>query len=96
MPEFFPAFRAERNKKPILFKNAKIYDGSDVLSGPKDVLVVGNLIQDVEQSISGENWGAVSIDCSGYTLMPGLIDMHLVGALEHFYFPIIYIYIYWK
>ena len=76
MPEFFPAFRAERNKKPILFKNAKIYDGSDMLSGPKDVLVVGNLIQDIEQSISGENWGAVTIDCSGYTLMPGLIDMH--------------------
>jgi dihydroorotase-like cyclic amidohydrolase len=69
MPEFFPAFRAERNKKPILFKNAKIYDGSDMLSGPKDVLVVGNLIQDIEQSISGENSGAVTIDCSGLSLI---------------------------
>ena len=76
MPEFFPAFREKRNKKPILFKNAKIYDGSESLSGPKDVLVVGNLIQDVGQGINPENWGAVTIDCSGYTLMPGLIDMH--------------------
>ena len=77
MPEFFPAFRKEPNKKPILLKNAKIFDGSsETLSEPKDVLIVGNLIQDIGSSISPENWGAVSVDCSGYTLMPGLIDMH--------------------
>lgn len=76
MPEFFPAYRKERNQKPILFKNARIYDGSDVLTEPKDVLVLGNLIQDVGSNISSDHWSAVTVDCSGYTLMPGLIDMH--------------------
>lgn len=76
MPEFFPAFRPERNKKPILFKGARVYEGAEKLSVPKDVLVVGNLIHEIGQDISPENWGAVTVDCSGYTLMPGLIDMH--------------------
>ncbi|CAE7541322.1 unnamed protein product [Symbiodinium pilosum] len=83
MPEFFPAFRPEKRKKPILFKNARIWDGlSDALSDPQDVLVVGNLIQDIGENISPDNWGAVSVDCTGHTLMPGLIDMHSHLAIQ--------------
>jgi imidazolonepropionase-like amidohydrolase len=63
----------------ILFKNVKVFDGkSAALSGPANVLIRGNLIDDISASpIAPERIAqARIIDGSGRTLMPGLMDMH--------------------
>ncbi|CAE8582663.1 unnamed protein product [Polarella glacialis] len=77
MPEHFPTFYAasETQATSFLFRDAKIYDGfSDVLHEGQDVLVQRNLIVAVGHGLEAET--AVKVDCTGRTLMPGLIDMH--------------------
>lgn len=63
----------------VLFEDVRIFDGkSDRLSGPSNVLVVGNVIQRVATgSISPPPGAPVTrVAGKGRTLMPGLIDGH--------------------
>ena len=61
--------------KHVLLKNAKIYDGSGEASYMGDVLIRGNRIVEVGNSIlAGENWEVV--DLNGLSLAPGFIDAH--------------------
>ncbi|MFV2090294.1 MAG: amidohydrolase family protein [Pseudomonadales bacterium] len=61
----------------VLFENARIFDGlNDGCLDAHHVLVEGNVIKEVSDvAIGCEN--AERIDCSGKTLMPGLIDCHV-------------------
>lgn len=81
MPEYFPTYRSAKEPAPakaILFKNANIFDGkSDEMSGPMDVLIIDNLISKIGSDIAPpEEQKCAVVDCTGKTLMPGLIDMH--------------------
>ena len=70
----FPAMA--QDKKPILYKNVRIFDGlGDTLSPASNVLVRGNVIDTISvDPIEAD--GAEIIDGAGRTLMPGLIDAH--------------------
>jgi imidazolonepropionase-like amidohydrolase len=63
----------------ILFQNVRIFNGTDKLSAPTNVLVVGNQINKVSSGAIAPPEGArlMTMDCSGRTLMPGLIDAHV-------------------
>ena len=59
----------------ILITNVDVWDGtSDKLSLKTDVLVEGNKIKKVGKGIKAD--GAKVIDGKGYTVTPGLMDMH--------------------
>lgn len=68
-----------------LFSNVSIFDGtSDHLTGPTNVLVRGDLIVAIGDDVEAGP-DALIIDGAGYTLMPGLIDVHVhmtFGALS--------------
>ncbi len=59
----------------FLFENVRIFDGVDEDLTPGSVLVEGNTIARVAETI-GVPSGARVIDGGGRTLMPGLIDAH--------------------
>src|SRR5436305_615463 len=61
----------------ILIKGAMIWDGTGAAPFPGDVLVRGTRIQTVAHR-SGElaAGGAETIDATGLTLMPGLVEGH--------------------
>ena len=59
----------------VLITNVDVWDGtSDKLSLKTDVLIEGNKIKQVGKGIKAD--GANVIDGKGYTVTPGLIDMH--------------------
>jgi imidazolonepropionase-like amidohydrolase len=59
----------------ILITNVDVWDGtSDSLKLKTDVLIEGNKIKKVAKGIKAD--GANVIDGKGYTVTPGLIDMH--------------------
>jgi imidazolonepropionase-like amidohydrolase len=63
--------------RDILITNARVFDGvSDGLTGPKSVLVSGNVIARVSDAPLEVPEGALVIDVGGRTLLPGLIDAH--------------------
>ncbi len=71
----------------IIFESVQIFDGrSETLSTPSSVLVEGNIIQLISTDINPEDYpDAMRIDGEGFTLMPGLIDVHVhltFGALS--------------
>jgi imidazolonepropionase-like amidohydrolase len=61
--------------KDILFRNARVFDGTRILEGRPDVLVHDGKIARIAKSIPAPN-GAEVIDATGKTLLPGLIDAH--------------------
>jgi imidazolonepropionase-like amidohydrolase len=63
----------------ILFRNVRVFDGTDKLSVPTNVLVVGGKITKISTGpIAAPDGSAVTtIDGAGRTLMPGLIDAHV-------------------
>ena len=70
-----PAF-AQNAAKPIVLRNARIFDGiSGKLIQGKSVLVEGKLIKALVAS-ADMIADADVIDCGGRTLMPGMIDAH--------------------
>jgi len=58
-----------------VFKNVKVFNGTDSKLLDVDVLIEGNLIKQVGEGLSAD--GATVIDGDGRTLMPGLIDAHV-------------------
>ncbi|MCW5935686.1 MAG: amidohydrolase family protein [Fimbriimonadaceae bacterium] len=61
----------------VLFTDVRVFDGkADRLSGPTNVLVVGNKIASIGAG-AGPGDGTVVIAGAGKTLMPGLIDAHV-------------------
>jgi imidazolonepropionase-like amidohydrolase len=70
------AYAAEEEKPvQILITNVDVWDGtSDSLMLKTDILIEGNKIKQVAKGIKAE--GANVIDAKGYTVTPGLIDMH--------------------
>jgi imidazolonepropionase-like amidohydrolase len=68
---------AQPATSPVHFRNVRVFDGKSArLSGPTDVLVVGDKIQAIGATVNAPS-GAVVIDGRGRTLMPGLIDVHV-------------------
>ncbi len=63
----------------ILFQNVRIFNGTDKLSAPTNVLVVGNQIKRISSGAITPPEGAklTTIDAAGRTLMAGLIDAHV-------------------
>ena len=76
---------AQDGAKPqILITNVRVFDGTaDRLTGPKNVLVEGNLIKTISDGEIETNDGATVIDGGGRTLMPGLIESHVHVNLQH-------------
>jgi imidazolonepropionase-like amidohydrolase len=63
----------------VLFDDVRVFNGTDArLSGPANVLVVGNVIQTISTSPITDPPGVSvqRINGNGRTLMPGLIDNH--------------------
>ncbi|MGB8608417.1 amidohydrolase family protein [Bradyrhizobium sp.] len=78
----FPATLAlAQNQQPgaVLFENVRIFNGTrGQISGPSNVLVVGNVISKISGAAIAEpaNMTVLRIPGNGRTLMPGLIDNH--------------------
>ena len=63
----------------VIFENVRIFDGTvDRLSGPSNVLTVGNVIKAISGAPIPDPPGVAvtRIQGGGRTLMPGLIDNH--------------------
>ncbi len=75
----------EASRGEILFDNVRVFDGTSTqLSEPTRVLVRGNRIAAIGDGVAAGPEAQV-IESYGYTLMPGLIDMHVhltFGALS--------------
>jgi len=61
---------------PILVRNVRIWTGDRLLQEGRDVLVRDGRAHRVRSSISPQN-GWATLDGTGHTLLPGLIDLHL-------------------
>ncbi|MBS3745347.1 MAG: amidohydrolase family protein [Wenzhouxiangellaceae bacterium] len=72
-----PALLAdEGGVQEILFDQVRVFDGtSDVVTGPTRVLVRGNTIAAIGNTVEAGSEAQI-IDGQGNTLMPGLIDAH--------------------
>lgn len=62
-------------KNNVLFKNAKIYDGSGAAPFTGDILISGDRILRVAANIPAEN-GCTVVDLQGLSIAPGFIDAH--------------------
>ena len=60
-----------------IFTGVQVFDGDDLLDGPWDVTTDGGRIRSVERSGAAIRGGAETIDGTGATLLPGLIDAHV-------------------
>lgn len=61
----------------IVFRNVRIFDGKGgALSPPSDVLVKGNIIEQIAATPIAVETGVTVLAGNGRTLMPGLIDAH--------------------
>ena len=81
------AVAAEPAARPdaVLIENVRIFDGQSAqLSGPSNVLVVGNVITSIsaKQIAAPASAQLTRIQGGGRTLMPGLIDNHVHIALS--------------
>jgi len=73
------ALAHDRPSGGVLFENVRIFDGAtDRLSGPSNVLVVGNVVNAISSASIADPAGVTvqRIRGGGRTLMPGLIDNH--------------------
>jgi imidazolonepropionase-like amidohydrolase len=78
--------------KVTLFRNVRIFNGSDAqLSGPSNVLVRGNTIEQISSNPIPTDRRADTriIDGGGRTLMPGLIDAHWHAAMAAVPMPVL-------
>ncbi len=63
----------------VMFQNVRVFNGTEKLSAPVNVLVVGNTIAKISAATIAAPAGTTvtTIDGGGRTLMPGLIDAHV-------------------
>jgi len=61
-------------QRPTLYANAHLFCPASGRDGPGAVLVENGLIADIGSDV-GRGDGAVTVDCQGHWLIPGLIDM---------------------
>jgi imidazolonepropionase-like amidohydrolase len=76
----------------VLFENVRVFDGrSERLSGPQNVLVVGNTIESMSATEVTPPADAqlTRVDGGGRTLMPGLIDAHTHMAMSVLPLPVL-------
>lgn len=59
----------------ILIKNGRLVDPANNIDGVKDILIEGNIIKEVNDSIEAQ--ADKVIDASGKVVMPGFIDLHV-------------------
>src|SRR6202789_4285480 len=63
--------------KPILFRDASVWDGSGALAVPSDVFVKNGRIKTIARTPARlSSVGAFVIEARGRTLMPGLVEGH--------------------
>jgi len=62
-------------KKNIIFRSARVFDGSDMLREGSNVAVEDGVIREISDRPAAD--GAEVVDCGGRFLMPGLIDAHV-------------------
>jgi imidazolonepropionase-like amidohydrolase len=60
----------------VVFKNTMVFDGSGSERFPADVRVSGNRIVKIAPADTIDAAGAIVVDGSGSTLMPGLVEAH--------------------
>ena len=61
----------------IVIRNVNVFDGvNEELHKDQDVLIVGGIIQQLDDTAIDSPEGAQIIDGDGRTLMPGMIDVH--------------------
>src|SRR5579875_1412873 len=60
--------------QPVIFQNARIFDGESAELRRGAVRISGGVIEQVGEVAPG---GAEVVDCGGRVLMPGLIDAHV-------------------
>ncbi len=80
---------------PVILKGASVFDGVDFLPGPSDVVFDGDRVLEVGPGLADSDvYGASTIvDCSGKTVLPGIIDLHVhvnhssAGSLNTFTEP---------
>lgn len=66
----------DTRQRPVLFRNVRVFDGkSGVVSGPRNVLVRGKVIERISADAIADPDAQV-IEGNGRVLMPGLIDAH--------------------
>lgn len=91
-----PVSAQEAEVSRTLFTNVSVFNGKDDSLADVDVLVEGNKIARVAESIPASA-GMTVIDGDGRTLTPGFIDVHThlwwnLAPAEHFYSPLDYQY----
>jgi imidazolonepropionase-like amidohydrolase len=70
------AARAMGAQSAVLIRNARLFDGERIFDH-RDVLVANGLISRVEATGIAAPSGAIVVDGTGRTLLPGLIDSHV-------------------
>jgi imidazolonepropionase-like amidohydrolase len=76
----FPALAQNQTAQAVLFQNVRVFDGlDDILSEPVDVLVRGEIIEQISsEPIETDDIVSLTIVAGdGRTLMPGLTDAHV-------------------
>lgn len=63
----------------------KIFDGTDFLEEPADIVLEGGSIAAVGPGLAADPRyaGAETVDCSGRTVLPGLVDLHVHVMAEN-------------
>lgn len=68
--------RAPKNVRPVLLKNAVVWDGQGGILNHVDILMTNGVISQVKQNISQVPAGAKIIDVGSHIVSPGIVDMH--------------------
>ncbi|KAI9282649.1 hypothetical protein BY458DRAFT_496867 [Sporodiniella umbellata] len=67
--------RSDPNQKPILLKNAVVWDGQGNILNEMDIYIEKGIVRQVEKDIVKSDEVEV-IDVKGHVVSPGLVDMH--------------------
>ena len=75
----FPSLPQAAPPSAVLFRNVRYFNGTDKLTAPMNVLVVGGKIAKISSApiATAAETNLITIDGAGRTLMPGLIDAHV-------------------